>query len=97
MAKPIRTLNKRRRRAERRALCEMYMTVSTTSPIEVNGTTVVISNECWRWRTNRSYRSRRRAYETPEMRREREPVRYDCSMGGVDLGWVYGPDMIPEP
>ena len=59
MSKPIRTLNKRRRRAEKRELCDMYVAVRTRRIDQGNGLVIEINNEVWDWRAKRSYRSRR--------------------------------------
>ena len=59
MSKPIRTLNKRRRRAVRRAMSDMYIAVRTRRIDQGNGLVIEINNEVWDWRAKRSYRSRR--------------------------------------
>lgn len=57
--RPIRTLNKRRRRAEKRAMYDMYIAIHTRRIDQGGGIFIEIGNEVWDWRTKRSYRSRR--------------------------------------
>lgn len=65
MSKPLRTLNKRRRRAERRDLCDMYI-VTSKRTVHIGGNYYALGNTSWKWRTKRSPRYRRKPYVVGE-------------------------------